>query len=58
MPFCFYTGSLWALEGVTNLRGKFAVQRGEVLCPDGAVIVANVQLQIDYGVTGACCTKR
>ena len=54
MPFCFYTGSLWALEGVTNLRGKFAVQRGEVLCPERAVIVANVKLKTGYGVTVAC----
>ena len=38
--------------------GEVAVQRGEVLCPDRAVIVANVQLKTDYGVTGACCTKR
>ena len=37
---------------------EVAVQRGEVLCPERAVIVANVQLKTDYGVTGVCCTKR
>ena len=37
---------------------EVAVQRGEVLYLDRAVIVANVQLKTDYGVTGACCTKR
>ena len=35
---------------------KFAVQRGEVLYLDRAVIVANVQLKTEYGVTASCCT--
>ena len=48
MPFCFYTGSLWALEGVTNLQGKSQSSAVEVLYLDRAVIVANVQLKTDY----------
>ena len=38
--------------------GEVAVQRGEMLYLDRAVIVANVQLKTDYGVTVACFTKR